>query len=57
MLSQAESLLNSAGYIFEEKNLTDQIFKEHVAHLDFDIMKINEEIWEKTGKAFLKEEK
>ena len=55
--AQTESLLENAGYIFEEKNLIDSIFKEHITKLDYDIMAINEEIWEKTGKAFLKEEK
>ncbi len=54
-LAQAESLLESAGYLFDEKNPVDSIFKEHISHLDFDIMKINNEIFEKTGKAFLKE--
>lgn len=54
-LAQAESLLNSAGYIFEEKNPADQIIKEHISHLDFDIMKIDEEIFKATGKSFLKE--
>ena len=54
-LAQAESLLESAGYLFDEKNPVDLIFKEHISHLDFDIMKINNEIFEKTGKAFLKE--
>ena len=54
-LSQTESLLGSAGYIFEKNNPTDQIFREHIEHLDFDIHKINEENWRKTGKSFLKE--
>ena len=54
-LAQAESLLESAGYLFDEKNPVDSIFKEHISHLDFDILKINNEIFEKTGKAFLKE--
>ena len=51
-LAQAESLLESAGYLFDEKNPVDSIFKNHISHLDFDIMKINNEIFEKTGKAF-----
>ena len=54
-LAQAESLLESAGYLFDEKNPVDSIFKNHISHLDFDIMKINNEIFEKTGKTFLKE--
>ena len=54
-LAQAESLLGSAGYLFDEKNPVDSIFKDHISHLDFDIMKINNEIFEKTGKTFLKE--
>lgn len=53
-LSQTENLLESAGYIFEEKNPTDEIFKKHIKNLDFDIMAINEEIWKKTGKPLLK---
>ncbi len=56
-LAQTENLLESAGYIFEEKNIVDEIFKKHIANLDYDIMVINEEIWKKTGKAFLKAEK
>ena len=52
---QAESLLNSAGYVFEENNPVDQIFKTHISHRDFDIHKINEEIYNATGRAFLKE--
>jgi len=55
-LAQAASLLESAGYIFEEKNLVDEIFKEHITKLDYDIMKINEEIWKRTDRAFLKGE-
>lgn len=54
-LNQAESLLESAGYLLDENNPVDSIFKEHISHLDFDIIKINNEIFEKTGKAFLKE--
>ena len=55
-LAQAESLMESAGYIFEEKNPVDEIFKEHITKLDYDIMKINEEIWKRTDRAFLKGE-
>ena len=54
-LSQTESLLESAGYFFDPKKAADRIIKKHIENLDFDMDKINEEIWKETGKAFLKE--
>ncbi len=54
-LVQTESLLASAGYFFEEKNPVDRIVKSHISRLDFDIHKINSEVWKETGTAFLKE--
>ena len=56
-LPQTESLLSSAGYVFDEKKTADRIIKEHIKNRDFDINKINEEIWKETGKSFLREEK
>ena len=56
-IAQAESLLNSAGYVFDEKKAADRIIKEHIKSRDFDIHKINEEVWKGTGKPFLREEK
>ena len=54
-IAQTESLLESAGYLFDQKKAADRIIKKHIENLDFDIDKINEEIWKETGKAFLKE--
>lgn len=54
-LSQTESLLESAGYFFSEKDKVDQVVKEHILQKDYDIIKINSEIYEKTGTTFLKE--
>ncbi len=56
-LSQTENFLESAGYLFDEKNPVDKTIKNHISHLDFDIFKIDSEVFEKTGKPFLREEK
>ena len=47
--------LSDTSLVFEENNPIDQIFKTHISHRDFDIHKINEEIYNATGRAFLKE--
>lgn len=54
-IAQSESLLSSAGYVFDEKKTEDRIIKEHIKIRDFDIHKINEEIFNATGTPFLKE--
>lgn len=51
--AQTETLMASAGFIFEEKNPLDKIVKNHLVNLDFDIDAINDEVWKKTGKSLL----
>lgn len=54
-LFQAEDLLARAGYFFDENSTVDKIIKNHISHMDYDIMKINIEIYKETGEPFLKE--
>ena len=54
-LGQAEQLLESAGYFFEKKDKTDQIIKDFIEHLNYDIFEIDRKVFEQTGKSFLKD--
>lgn len=56
-LAQTETLLSSAGFIFEEGNPVDRIVKQHISNQDYDIDKINDEIWKATGKSLIKDYK
>ena len=50
-LREAEDLLATAGYSFILKDKYDLIIKKHIRNLDYDITKIEEELYKKTGKT------
>ena len=50
-LAEAEDLLSSAGYAFVQEEEFDKIIKKYVKKQDYNIDKIDVELFEKTGKA------
>ena len=58
-LAEAEDLLSSAGYAFVQDEEFDKIIKKYVKKQDYDIKKIDRELFEKTGKtlSFYEKEK
>lgn len=52
-LAQTANLLDSAGYLLDEKSEADRIVRDHIARLDYNIHDINAELWEKTRAALL----
>ena len=58
-LAEAEDLLASAGYAFSRNDEFDQIVKQHIKDEDYSMDKIDDELFEKTGKtlSFYEKEK
>ena len=56
-LSEAEDLLASAGYAFSRKDIFDEIIRKNIENRNYDIVKIECELFEKTGKYLTYREK
>lgn len=50
-LEETETLLSSAGYVFDEKSEVDMIVKEFIKKRNYNIEDIENELFEKTGKC------
>ena len=56
-LSEAEDLLASAGYAFSRNDTFDEIIRKNIENRNYDIVKIECELFEKTGKYLTYQEK